>query len=239
MVEGQFINPIMQLLLFIVFFISTVPSEATWKEKLKRRVSTATVENGDGYGETESVDYYPFNVERDITSLCSALSCRKITSSNSTSFSQSRYLRDRKPVVLSLYGDSPVQNWKALRWNLWYWASILLPTLNGVLSQERGDDDMVNNIFLVQEVESTYENYLNEILSFPKYEIDDQILLWDFLNDIGNRRQKSVKYKDQAPDISKTQKTEYCRFFSQDFNEMEKLMKVSGLILFRKHLNMP
>ncbi len=219
----------MQLLLFIVFFIvSIVPADATWKEKLKRRVSSATLENGHDYGETQSLDYYPFNIERDSTSLCSALSCRKITSSNSTSFSQSRYLRDRKPVVLSIYGDSPVRNWKALKWNLWYWASKLLPTLNGVLTQKRADDNMVNNIFLVQEVESAGDNYLNEILNFPVYEIEDQILLWDFLNDIGNGRQQSVKYNDQAPDISESQKPEYCRFFSQDFNEMEKLMKVGG-----------
>lgn len=248
------------LLACIVVWIVTVVTASTnedgnrtaWTEKLKRRVAQQTSRqqlpsNGQSSNNPHhsidqsptNVTYFPFTVERDSFNLCTAVTswgCRKIDRVHLTNQAKNKYLRDRKPIVLSNqeHGDSPVRAWKALQWNLWYWASKSLPVVNNVLTFDRRDTiDMSNNVFLVrdEEAQDTWDTDISNdspLTSFSPYYVQDEMLLWDFLYDVGNKNEKPLPYNDdQHKDENTIQnEKEYCRFYSHDFQEMERMMKV-------------
>jgi hypothetical protein len=230
--------------LFLI--IKNATGASSWADKLKRRVDVQPVQQPDSNGDAV---YYPFTVHRDTPNLCNMWKCREINRQNITSKAKSRYLRDRRPIVLTADGDSSVPNWKALKWNLWYWASKLWPVLNNVLVFEKlSGDSMSKNVFLIKDKESSRDGWEetsdSELRSFPDFTIQEEIFLWDFLYDIGaaeekpmseqgtpkspaggqNEESRNTELRDKSSE--NLVEKDFCRFYSQDYLEMEQTMKV-------------
>jgi hypothetical protein len=188
------------------------------------RVEMGRGSAGEQHQRRHSTDaYFPFDIEISTPTLCIEFSCRDTLRVNSTSIAQNKLLQSRRPVVLA-GGDSPVVKWKALQWNLWYWAAKSFPTLNSGLrftkQTSRKSFGVGDNVFLVRDEELLPVDPHHELCSFPSYDVETEVLLWDFLNEVVSGTE-SVPHSEHVDSVDK-----YCRFYSTEYDQMEKAMKV-------------
>lgn len=153
--------------------------------------------------------YPPFTLQTSLRSICTLIGpCGEVNRFDSTDHALNRYLRDRQPVLLG-GGDSVASKWKALKWNLWYWASKTWTNLVDVIELHQEKDHTDGVILIRDQTEAAETSYS----SFQALEVKEDILLWDYLNDIPQHNH-SEHY--------------LCRFYSTDYLEMENMAKLQA-----------